>query len=216
MNNRIRRLAERFYNPFTPRWLDRSIFDYLQILPGDASVLNVGSGSTQLRDNIINLDIKSFPNVNVLADAHYLPFRDACLDCVFCSAVLEHTTSPWLVAAEIQRTLKMGGIACIQSPFLEAIHDEHDYFRFTLKGLKVLFPKLKEVKSGISGSYSQIFADLLRVYPILVFENTLLNFPMRLIMGWLAKPFQYLDFLVKGKPSMSMYARAFYFVGVKA
>lgn len=215
MSREYPRFITRLYNPFTPRWFDRSIFDFLEALPNDAKILNVGSGSTRLRNNIINLDIEPFSNVNMLADAHNLPFGDASFDCVFCSALLEHVCNPFLVALEIQRVLKPGGIACVQCPFLEATHDEHDYFRFTLKGVKVLFPALKELKSGVSGGPTQVLADILRIYPILLFEGTFLNLPVRFVMSWLAKPFQWLDFLVKRKPSMPFYARAFYFIGPK-
>jgi len=215
MSRQYPRLIMQLYNPFTPRWLDRSIFDFLEALPAEAQVLNVGSGNTNLGTNVINLDIKPSPNVSVVADAHRLPFRDGSFDCVFCSAVLEHVPYPNVVAKEIIRVLKPGGTACIQSPFLEAIHDEHDYFRFTLKGLKVLFPELKEVKSGVSGGPSQVLADILRVYPILIFEGTFIDLPMRFVMSWLARPFQWLDFLIKRKPSMPLYARAFYFIGRK-
>ena len=203
----------RFYNPFTPLWADRSIFDYLEQVPKGSRIINIGSGSTRLRDDIINLDITYYPNVDVLADAQNLPFEDNYFDCVFCNAVLEHVEKPWMVSGEIQRVLKSGGIACIQSPFLEAVHDEHDYFRFTLKGLKSLFPQLKEIKSGVSGGVSQILADLLRVYPTFIFENTILDLPVKFIMSWVAKPFQYLDFIKS--PSMFKYARAYYFIGEK-
>lgn len=209
----IRSLLSKLYNPFIPLWFDRSIFDYIPI---NGKVLNVGSGSTKLRDDVVNLDVMNLPNVNIVADAHYLPFKANSFDCVFCSAVLEHTIKPWIVASEIQRVLKVKGVACIQVPFLEAVHDEYDYFRFTLKGLKLLFTELNEVKSGVSGSASQVLADLLRVFPTLVFENTFIDLPVKFIMSWIAIPFQWLDCLIKGKPSMAKYARAFYFIGQKS
>ena len=211
----IQRLGMKFYNPFTPRWYDRSIFDYLNKIPKGSRILNVGSGKTRLRDDIINLDIQYHPNVDIVTDAHLLPFEDNYFDCVVCNAVLEHTLKPWVVAGEVQRVLKVGGIACVQSPFLEAVHDEYDYFRFTLKGLKSLFPELKEIRSGISGSPSQILADLLRMYPVMIFENTFLVSPVKFVMSWIAKPFQWLDFLIRGRPSIYSYARAFYFIGKK-
>lgn len=204
-------IALKLYNPFTPRWFDRSMFDYIP----QGKVLNVGSGSTKLWEDIINLDIVKYPNVDIVADAHSLPFEDAYFDGVFCNAVLEHTIRPWIVAGEIQRVLKKGGTLCVATPFLEGVHDEYDFFRFTLKGLRSLFPQIEEIKSGVTGSTASILADLLRVFPILVFENTFLHWPVAFIMSWLAKPFQYLDFVIKKSPSMPKYARAFYLVGIK-
>ena len=207
----IRDIVLKFHNPFTPRWFDRSMFDYIP----QGKVLNVGSGNTKLRPDIINLDIVKYPNVDIVADAHSLPFGDEYFDGVFCNAVLEHTIRPWIVAGEIQRVLKTGGTLCVQTPFLEGVHDEYDFFRFTLKGLRSLFPEITEIKSGVSASTTSILADLLRVYPILAFENTFLHWPVAFAMGWFAKPFQYMDFLIRKSPSMPKYARAFYLVGVK-
>ncbi len=211
--SKLRSIGAKLYSPLVPRWFDRSVFDYI---PANGRLLNVGSSSTKIRDDVINLDIERLPNVNIVADAHRLPFRDSLFDCVFCNAVMEHTVRPWVVADEIQRVLRTGGVACVQVPFLEAVHDEHDYFRFTLKGLRSLFPALKEVKSGVSASVCQILADLLRVYPVLVFEGTRLDLLVRFMMSWIAKPFQYLDCTIRGRPSAPKYARAYYFIGVKS
>jgi SAM-dependent methyltransferase len=208
----IRSLAGKLCNPFTPVWFDRSIFDYM---PKQGKVLNIGSGSTDYGDWVTNLDIVKLPNVDVIADAHALPFEDGYFDGVFCNAVLEHTIQPWVVAKEAQRVLNKGGIAYIQVPFLEGVHDEKDYFRFTLNGLKSLFPELEELKSGVSGSINQILADLVRIYPVLVLENTWLNLPVRFAMGWLAAPIRHLDRLIKRSPSMPGYARSVYFIGIR-
>lgn len=212
--NRLRKLGTKLYNPFYPLWIDRTIFDCLYKIPKGSRIINIGSGDKRLREDILNLDIKPFRNVDVMADARSLPFEDNYFDCVFCNAVLEHTSEPWKIAEEIQRVLKPNGIACIQSPFLEAIHDEEDYFRFTLKGLKSLFPQLDEVISGVSSTSNQVLADLLRVYPTFVFENNILDLPVKFFMSWIAKPFQWLDGLIISS-SMDKYARAFYFVGQK-
>lgn len=200
------------YNPFTPIWFDRTMFDYI---PAEGRVLNIGSGSTKLRAGVTNLDIKPFPNVDIVADAHALPFENEYFEGVLLNAVLEHTAKPWVVASEAQRVLRHDGIACVQSPFLEGVHDESDYFRFTLKGLISLFPDLEVVKSGVSGSINQILADLIRVHPVLTFERTWLQLPVKFIMSWLAAPVQHLDFMVRESPSMPRYARACYFVGRK-
>ena len=89
-----KRLFDLLYNPFLPRWLDRSILEHLQNLPDDRLVLNVGAGNTRLRYSIVNLDIKCLPNVDVVADAQCLPFKDNAFDHVYCNAVLEHTPHP--------------------------------------------------------------------------------------------------------------------------
>jgi len=210
----MKRFAAKFYHEFKPISMDDTPNKVLLSLSKEAHILNVGSGSTKLRENIVNLDIENSPNVDVVADAHNLPFEDGEFDCVYCNAVLEHLEKPWIATSEIQRVMKKGGIAIVVAPFLFPIHDEHDYFRFTLKGVRSLFHELKEVKGGVCSGASQTLAYLLRGYPALIFENTFLELPVKFIMNILAKPFCYLEFLVK-KPSMYRYAQAFYFVGVK-
>lgn len=210
---RLRAFAGRHLcGPSQPLWFDQSMFGYLS---HRGLTLNVGSGEMARQADAVNLDIKPHPNVDVVADAHQLPFPSGSFDAVLCQAMLEHTQRPWVVAAEIERALKPGGMACIEAPFLEGVHDEHDYFRFTLKGLRSLFPSLEEIASGVSASSNQILADLIRVFPVLVLERTLLCSPAKLIMSWLASPVRHLDFAVQYSPSMARYARAYYFVGVK-
>ncbi len=211
--SKIRDLALKLHNPFQPRWFDRSMYDFVS---KQGLVLNLGSGNTVLDSEVVvNLDIYPFPNVDMVHDAHCLPFNDETFDCVFCNAVLEHCLRPWIVANEIQRVLKTGGVACIQVPFLEPVHDDSDYFRFTAKGLRSLFPELEEIKSGVSASSNQILADLVREFPVLVVEDSILEYPTKFVVGWLAKPIQHLDFLIKGQKSMHKYARANYFIGRK-
>src|SRR5262249_14801709 len=53
----------------------------------------------------VNLDIACVPGVDVAADAHVLPFRDALFQRVECDAVLEHVRDPGRVMREIRRVL---------------------------------------------------------------------------------------------------------------
>jgi SAM-dependent methyltransferase len=195
------------------------MFDFVSWGRG-GRILNVGSGSTpHFNSQTVNLDIKPYPNVDVVADAHQLPFPDASFDSVICSAVLEHAERPWTVASEIRRVLKVGGAAIIQAPFLEGVHDEHDYFRFTQKGLVSLFPGFRIVKQGVSAGPVQILAQLVQVNTEMVVEGTILEKPVKVIMSWLVKPIQWGDLQIKHSnrktDTVSRYARGVYFVGRK-
>lgn len=215
MNRTIVGAGRWLYRPLTPKWFDKSIFDYI---PKTGKVLNVGSGNTpRFTITTTNLDIEKYPNVDIVADAHQLPFPDNYFDCVFCSAVLEHTARPWIVAIEMQRVLKDDGILCVQVPFLEGIHDEFDYFRFTPRGLMSLFPKIKLVKPlGVSASSAQILTELIVTNVVLVFENTILELLIKAMMSWLVWPIQWLDIVFKKQnTTMIRHARAIYFVGRK-
>jgi len=56
-----------------------------------------------------------------VADAHKLPFRDACFSAVFCLEVIEHVFDPKQVLCEIYRVLKPGKYAVILVPVEESV-----------------------------------------------------------------------------------------------
>jgi len=62
---------------------------------------------------------------------------------IICSAVLEHVESPWLMAEQLSRLLKPGGSLFVATPWVHAYHPyPDDYYRFSWKGVMVLFPEL--------------------------------------------------------------------------
>ena len=63
---------------------------------------------------------------------------------VDCISVLEHSRRPWLLAANLERLLELGGTLYLQVPFVWRIHGfPNDYFRFTTEGVRVLFPQIE-------------------------------------------------------------------------
>ena len=172
-----------------------------------------------MRPDAITLDVEDAPGVDVVGDAHHLPFADATFDYVWSSAVLEHVRDPFRVAAEIVRVLKPGGVAIVQVPFLENVHNwPDDYYRYTPNGLRVLFRELEEVKSGVSAGPSQVLPDLVQYFATgfselqrgPLFPNLLASF-----VGTPLIPFRALDRLLRGRPTYWRWARAFYFIGRK-
>jgi SAM-dependent methyltransferase len=149
-----------------PHVVDQTYIRLLDQLPADALGLDLGSRS-RIRERAITLDIAALPGVDVMGDAHQLPFDANTFDYIWCNAVLEHVPYPMRVATEIGRTLKPGGLAFIQVPFLENVHDwPNDYYRFTLRGLRVVFSDLEEVASGVSAGPGQVLPDLVRYYSV--------------------------------------------------
>lgn len=60
---------------------------------------------------------------------------------VECMSVLEHSRKPWLMAANIERMLLVGGTLFVTAPFVWAVHGyPSDYWRFTEQGIRELFP----------------------------------------------------------------------------
>jgi hypothetical protein len=91
---------------------------------------------------VIGLDIHPGCNVNLVGDAHVLSrfVRERSLDGVLSASVLEHLQAPWLVAAEINRVLKPGGVVYQQVPGAWPAHAQpNDFWRFSAEALKVLF-----------------------------------------------------------------------------
>ena len=71
-------------------------------------VLNIGSGGHRLAPHITNLDIAKGNGVDVIGDAHLLPFRNESVDNILLLAILEHVREPTKVICESYRVLKKG------------------------------------------------------------------------------------------------------------
>jgi SAM-dependent methyltransferase len=101
--------------------------------------------------DVVAFDIYASPLVDFIADAHQIPFADASLDAVWIQAVLEHVLEPHVVAAEIARVLKVGGIVFADAPFLQQVHEgPYDFVRFTETGLRWLLKDFECILSGTS------------------------------------------------------------------
>ena len=107
---------------------------------GTHSSLNAPLFAPECR--FIGCDIHAAPGVDLVADAHYLSESVApgSVDGVFSLAVLEHLAAPWLVAAEINRVLRLGGETLHLVPHAWPVHEEpNDFWRFSQFGLASLF-----------------------------------------------------------------------------
>ena len=60
----------------------KSIFS---VLNKDSLIIDLGSGNRRLSKNIVNVDIHPWSEVDILADAHDLPFEDNSVDGVVLS-----------------------------------------------------------------------------------------------------------------------------------
>ena len=90
----------------------------------------------------LGMDIHPAAGVDIVADAHFLSSAVAVgsLSGVFSRAVLEHIAAPWLVAAEINRVLAIGGVTYHLVPQTFPVHEmPNDFWRYTDEALKVLF-----------------------------------------------------------------------------
>ena len=181
-------------------------------------ILNVGGGPRRYSDQEIIMNIDSFHQVDLVADARNIPIKDNTFDSVFSIAVLEHIPNPQQAVKEMLRVLKPNGYLYAEIPFIYFFHGyPNDYQRFTKEGIRHLFKDLKAVEIGITeGSVSAVLQSL----------NMLLNLflPVRFpiikkifngIFRWLFFPLKYLDKLIAHKKNADILAGGFYIIGKK-
>lgn len=108
--------------------------------PLEATVVDLGCGTTCLHPEFITLDFVAFPHVDVVTDLERpLPLRTASVDAVVSISVLEHLRGPEAVLGEVARVLRPGGRLHLATPLLYPYHGApHDYRRWTLPGLGLL------------------------------------------------------------------------------
>jgi SAM-dependent methyltransferase len=101
----------------------------------DGPVVDLGGGSGHLKDNfsdVVVLDILNSPHVDVIGDAHRLPFADSSLRGVVMLDVLHHLERPVTFLREMGRVLRPGGRIAMIEPsmtplawvFFNFIHQE--------------------------------------------------------------------------------------------
>jgi SAM-dependent methyltransferase len=95
-------------------------------------VLDIGSGTAHIKDfraDVVSTDILSFPGIDVVADAHRLPFPDQTFTGVVMLDVLHHLERPVEFLKEASRVLKPGGCLVMIEPAMTAVARRfYDYF----------------------------------------------------------------------------------------
>jgi SAM-dependent methyltransferase len=123
-----------------------------EALARGGAILELGAGlDVHEATNVVKTDAYMYPGarLDLVADAHALPFPDASFDFVFSLAVFEHLHSPWIAAREMARVLKPGGKAYTLCAFLQPLHGYPDhYFNATESGLARLFADDFEIDSA--------------------------------------------------------------------
>ncbi len=131
-------------------------------------VLEIGSrlvspgavSNRSLFPSYVGIDIHPAPNVDAVVDAHAISRTLGCgtFDGVFSLAVLEHLSAPWLVAREINSSLRPGGLAYTLAPHTWPAHEmPNDFWRFSESGLETLFGSASGFEVLDSGVYGRVF-----------------------------------------------------------
>lgn len=101
----------------------------------DGPVLDIGGGTAHVKESrpdIVSIDILPFPGIDVVADAHQLPFGDGRFSGIVMLDVLHHLERPVEFLHEAARLLRPGGRLAMIEPamtplarrFYENFHDE--------------------------------------------------------------------------------------------
>jgi hypothetical protein len=91
---------------------------------------------------VIGIDIHAGPGVDVVGDAHRLSsiIVPGSAAAFVSNVVFEHLEVPWLVALEVQRILRIGGLALVSAPMVWPEHAApNDFWRASPFGLRSLF-----------------------------------------------------------------------------
>lgn len=124
-------------------WINAKNFadKYCSLDKSNKIVLDVGSwdgGNGCLRNifseyKYIGLDVQSGPNVDIVANAHSMPFKNDTFDVVVSSSCFEHDPLFWITFLEMCRVVKTSGYIYICAPSSGPYHPEKcpgDSWRF--------------------------------------------------------------------------------------
>ena len=125
----------------------------------------------------IGFDFYPGNNVDVVGDAHKLSSyfkKEEKFNIIYSSACFEHFAMPWLVAIEIAKLLKVGGIVFIETHFSFSSHERPwHFFQFSDMALRTLFSNalgFECIEAGMSnpmvGRFSSLADKYLRYRPI--------------------------------------------------
>lgn len=176
-------------------------------------IVNLGSGYTHLREDIINVDLIPYKPVDVVCDITQLPFKDNSVDQIINIAVLEHVPNPQAVISEIHRVLKPGGKLLCEIPFMQGFHaSPYDFQRFTYEGIKVQFKEFGNLRihtNSPTGGMLWLLQEWIAM--LLSFGIKPLHNLILIILMCLTFPIKFLDIILQKHPLSKNIASAFIF-----
>ena len=212
--NKLYRLLTKLISPVCPSGDTKR---FIKSLSKESLILNLGSGNYRLRDDIVNMDMFPYKNVDVCGDISKLPFRDNSVDAVIILAVLEHVQDPAAVINEIYRVLKPSGHVFAYMPFIVGFHAvPYDYQRYTIEGMRYAFRTFdvsKLTNVGCVSGFLWVFQELLAI--LLSFGIMPLYRVLHLLIMAVTWPIKFLDLLYRRHKASSNITTGFYILGKK-
>lgn len=191
--------------------VSRRANDLIAKLGPTARVLDLGCGTHRLAKHIINLDLQLNPEVDIVADASRLPFKDNSFDCVITQGVLYCISEPTVVISEIKRILKKGGYVYAELPFLQFyMPAPQDYYRCTIKGARYLFHDFVDIETGICVGPTSALLGIMRTYFAVLFDIPIISGIFYRLAGFLFAPLRFIDLVLVKRRRAETVAGAFY------
>jgi SAM-dependent methyltransferase len=175
-----------------------------------------GAGTSAIWENqdlsVVGIDIYVSPTVDVVCDAHYLPFPAESFDGVWIQAVLEHVVEPIKVVSELERVLKPGGLVYAETPFMQQVHEgAYDFTRYTVTGHRYLFRSFEAIRFGGNKGAEVAMAWSIKYLTWAVFRSRSFARMIGLLAGIFLRPLRF----VTSEKSLFDSSSGVYFLGKK-
>lgn len=141
--------AERVFQGFRGRVLEIGSKDYGNTQPFRALFKDC---------EYVGVDLEDGKNVDYVVnlEGDLGPLQGQTFDLIIICSVLEHSPRPWVLAANIQTLLSERGVVYSCHPWVWRYHKyPDDYFRFSPKGIQVLFDQLTLWLPMVYSTYKQ-------------------------------------------------------------
>ena len=191
--------------------------EQFNLIPRGAKVLNVGSGgevgrildkySVKNGYSVISFDIDTERGSDIVGDIATYDFGNEKFDYVIMSEVLEHVCEPQMAIRNILNILNNDGCLIITVPFIFPIHESpHDYYRYTLYGLRYLLRNFSRVKIEARNSWADALNVIIARFSVESPWTSRLFAPFATTLAVLLQPFMWvLGNLIKTDNSTSGY-----------
>src|SRR3989344_2299037 len=199
-------------------FLGKSPKTMFSLLPPEALIVDVGSGSKKLHERVVSLDISPWKEVYIVASAFDLPFADGAVDGGISTWTIEHFDDPGKAVSEMKRVLKKGGQLFLSTNFVFPYHPSpQDYYRWSKDGLRELLKDFEELEIkpsvGPTSALLAVFQEWIAV--LFSFNIKQLKDVIWILAVVLTFPVKFLDlWLIRYKTGESI-AGGFYYIGRK-
>ncbi|MCA9246266.1 MAG: methyltransferase domain-containing protein [Planctomycetales bacterium] len=180
-------------------------------------VCDLGSGTSSYDDQVLCIDGSAYESVHITANLKQLPLRDESIDGILSIAVLEHVPDPDKHVAEMHRVLRSDGQVCCYVPFMQGYHaSPHDYHRFTVSGLRVLFQAFEIELVEVGAGPTSALLWMLQEWLALAFSlGSRRLYQLIMPLTWILSPLKYLDLLLGRHAEASVTAAGIYVIAHK-